>query len=140
MNLLYRLRPFVYELAILIRKYKLQGFPDSIDIQFSSSSKEVGERLQNELGSVLDQGYFSIANSNDSYQTDNSSASALPRSYDIEDEDLIYPNSFQNSYGVVTDTVSFLPYVGIWDVEKYNGVNRVIGADGKYEEKIYLSF
>ena len=117
----------------------MQGFPDSIDIQFSSSSKEVGERLQNELGSVLDQGYFSIANSNDSYPTDNSSVSALPRSSDIEDEDLIYPNSFQNSYGVVTDTVSFLPYVGIWDVEKYNGVNRVIGADGKYDVKNHLS-
>ena len=49
----------------------------------------------------------------------------------INDDDLIYPNTLGNSYGVVTDTVSFLPFVGIWDVEKYNGVNRVIGADGE---------
>ena len=47
-------------------------------------------------------------------------------------DDLIFPNEITNSYGVVTDTVSFLPFVGIWDVEKYNGVNRVIGADGEY--------
>ena len=129
--MLIRLRPFVYELAILIRKYRLQGHPDSIDIQFSSSNQKVGERLQEELNAVLDQGYFSVAYSNSSFETHNSSISALPRSSYVEGDDLLYPDTYQNSYGVVTDTVSFLPYVGIWDVEKYNGVNRVIGPDGK---------
>ena len=109
----------------------MQGHPDSIDIQFSSSNQEVGERLQDELNAVLDQGYFSVAYSNSSFETDNSSLSALPRSTYVEGDDLLYPDTYQNSYGVVTDTVSFLPYVGIWDVEKYNGVNRVIGPDGK---------
>ena len=108
----------------------MQGYPDSIDIQFSSSDKEVGERLQLELETILDQEY-SIDYSNGSNQNNGSIISALPRSSNINEDDLIYPNTRGNSYGVVTDTVSFLPFVGIWDVEKYNGVNRVIGADGE---------
>ena len=130
----------MYELAKLIRKYKLQGHPDSIDIQFSSASKEVGERLQIELDSVLNQGYFAIVNSDESDPTINSSISALPRSSDIRDEDLIYPESYQNSYGVVSDTVSFLPFVGVWDVGKYNGIKRVIGADGNIFNREKMNF
>ena len=86
--------------------------------------------MQLELATILDQGYYTIDYSNGSYQNNTSLLSVLPRS--SEEDDLIFPNEITNSYGVVTDTVSFLPFVGIWDVEKYNGVNRVIGADGEY--------
>lgn len=38
-------------------------------------------------------------------------------------------------YNVVTDTVSLLPYIGIWDINDYNGLEKVVSTivepDGK---------
>ena len=113
----------------------MQGYSDSIDIQFSSSNDEVAEQLQLELEIALEQTYYSEG-SPDEPQPRSSVGSTFKNSVqpsnrrilkDLEDSNPFY----WPSYGIVTDTVSLLPYVGIWDVADYNGVNRVIGPDGK---------
>ena len=115
-----RLRPFVIELARIIEKYKLQGYADSVDLQFSTSKVEIGEQLQVELEGVLEHDSIAI-------ETLPPEQSSVRRIANAEAE---LDRSYPNIYGVVTDTVSLLPYVGLWDISNYNGVNRVIGPDG----------
>ena len=116
-----RLRPFVIELARIIEKYKLQGYADSVDLQFSTSKVEIGEQLQVELEGVLEHDSIAI-------ETIAPEQSSVRRITNAEAET---DRSYPNIYGVVTDTVSLLPYVGLWDISNYNGVNRVIGPDGR---------
>ena len=113
----------------------MQGYTDSIDIQLSSSNKRVGEKLQIELENVLEQTYYSHRTAAKlerelPLERSYNKSSLLSKQSIIVDEEAplrFYPNA----YGIVTDTVSFLPYVGIWDIEAYNGVKRIIGQNGK---------
>ena len=116
-----RLRPFVIELAKIIEKYKLQGYADSIDLQFSTSKVEIGEKLQVELEGVLEHDSIAIESLPPEQSSVRRTANEAVETY----------SSYPNIYGIVTDTVSLLPYVGLWDISDYNGVNRVIGPDGR---------
>ena len=98
----------------------MQGYADSVDLQFSTSKAEIGEHLQVELEGVLEHDSIAI-------ETIPPEQSSVRRITNAEAET---DRSYPNIYGVVTDTVSLLPYVGLWDISDYNGVNRVIGPDG----------
>ena len=123
------------QLSKLIRKYRLLGYTDSIDIQFSSSKTNVGERLQIELEEILDQTYYSDFSPTTSqpivpanlHANGSLKLSNQRISLGGEESSRFYPIT----YDIVTDTVSFLPYIGIWDISDYNGVKRIIGPDGK---------
>ena len=123
------------EVSKLIRKYKLQGHPDSIDIQFSSSKSDVGERLQFEIDRALNSNYrpsnYLIIsppkNVDNGLSTVNNQRIGIKLEADVNSNRL-----HTNKYGIVTDTVSFLPYIGIWDMIKYNGVSRIVGPDGEF--------
>ena len=140
------MRPFAIEISKLIRKYKLQGHPDSIDIQFSSSKSDVGERLQFEIDKILNSNYSPVSSSNliisPSTNANDGHSTSINQRIAIELEEDVNSNHLHtNNYGVVTDTVSFLPYIGIWDMIKYNGVGRIVGPDGKFLlNKFYLQF
>ena len=99
----------------------MQGYADSVDLQFSTSKAEIGEHLQVELEGVLEHDSIAI-------ETIPLEQSTVRRITNAEAET---DRSYPNIYGVVTDTVSLLPYVGLWDISNYNGVNRVIGPDGR---------
>lgn len=98
----------------------MQGYADSVDLQFSTSKVEVGEQLQVELEGVLEHDSIAIESL--------PPAQSSVRRIAIAEAEI--DRSYPNIYGVVTDTVSLLPYVGLWDISNYNGVNRVIGPDG----------
>ena len=134
------MRPFVRELSRLIQKYQLLGPINPIDLQFSSSDAEVGKRLQLELGEMFEQlEYLNVpptpstptpivSGTTKHHQSSNSSNLRVSLS-----EEAIDKNTIQ--YNVVTDTVSFLPYIGMWNINDYNGLAKVVSTiaepDGK---------
>ena len=131
----FRIHPFVIELARLIRKYHLQGYSDSIDIQFSSSNGKVAKQLQYELTMALEENHFSDVSH---YKQQSSSPFELTFYTALLLENIrILINRGDSvplyglSYGIVTDTVSLLPYVGTWDLADYDGIDRLIGSNGK---------
>ena len=99
----------------------MQGYADSVDLQFSTSKAEIGEHLQVELEGVLEHDSIAI----ETIAPEQSSVRRITNAQAETDR------SYPNIYGIVSDTVSLLPYVGLWDISDYNGVNRVIGPDGR---------